>query len=248
MALDLPHKHFKKLFNKIGFDIRRYNYLSSPKLRRLKLLRQYDIDLIFDVGANIGQYGRELRESGYKGRLISFEPLSEAYNKLNKATIGDTLWEAVNIALGNFDGNSLINISCNSYSSSLLDILPSVVKNCPEAAYIDKQEVVVRKIDSIINNYWNQPARLYVKIDTQGYERNVIEGALSSLSKIIGFEMELSLITLYEGETLYIEMINYLFSKGYDIMSLDPGFSDNDTGRLLQVDCIFFRSHEMRET
>ncbi len=234
-------KVFKKFINKVGLDIIRYNHLSIPALRRLRLINYYNIDLIFDIGANVGQYAKELRESGYKGRIISFEPLSRAYNDLNKNAIGDNLWQVVNIALGNYDGKTNINISKNSYSSSILDILPSHLNNCPEAAYIDKEEVSVRKIDSIINEYWHHPERLFLKVDTQGYEKNVIEGALLSLSNIIGMEMELSLIPLYDGETLFMEMVPFVYNKGYNLMSLAPGFSNKDSGQLLQVDCIFFR-------
>lgn len=233
-------RSFRNLLQKIGIDIVRYRPNCHALARRMKLLSSYNINLILDIGANTGQYAKQLRTKGYQGKIVSFEPLKSAYEQLVKNSDADPLWLPVNIALGNFNGKSEINVSKNSYSSSILNILPASVNNCPEAIYIKKEEITVKTLDSIINDYYNPSERLFVKIDTQGFEKQVIDGAILSLPRIIGIEMELSIIPLYSGETLFGEMLDLLSNNGYTIMGIDPAFCNSATGQILQVDCIFF--------
>jgi len=231
----------KKIFNKAGFDIVRYPPMNQIIKRRMKLISFYDINLIFDVGANIGQYAKQMRNRGYKGRIVSFEPLSSAYKKLVENSSADPLWNTVNIALGDNERTTEINIAGNSYSSSILDMLPKHLSSAPDSVYVGKKVVIVRRIDSIISDYFHSSDKLFLKIDTQGYEKNVIDGAENSIDKIAGIQLEMSLVPLYKGETLFLEIINLLKQKGYTLMSLEPGFSDPSTEQLLQVDGIFFR-------
>jgi FkbM family methyltransferase len=229
----------RKFLRKVGFDIIRYNYFTNYALRRMRLFESYCIDLVFDVGANIGIYGQELREHGYKDRIVSFEPLSNCFVKLQETASHDARWQTVNQALGNFDGKTTINVSMNAVSSSILTLLPSHLDSCAGARCTHQEEITVRKVDSIFSEYWQPSERLFLKIDTEGYEKNVIEGALASLDHVFGIEMELSFVPLYEGGASFLEMVSFLYDKGYQIMALNPVFSDKKTGQLLQADFIF---------
>lgn len=233
-------KSIRTLIRGYGYDVIKYNYRSNPLARRIKLMSHYKIDLVFDVGANIGQYATHLRTLGYRGRVVSFEPLTSAYRLLVSLANKDPLWETVNIALGDQDGKTEINIANNSQSSSILDMLPSHTNSAPESAYVGKEEINIRKIDTIIDEYRRSDNKLYLKIDAQGYEKTVIKGAINSLDKITGIQLEVSLIPLYKGEALLADMIDYMSTQGYTLMSLEPGHGDPSTGQLLQVDCIFF--------
>lgn len=235
-------KRIKRFLRKHGLDIVSYDPVYHPVARRLKLMSQYKINLVFDVGANTGQYGTHIREIGYRGRIVSFEPLTSAFNELKKCTNNDSLWNAVNMALGDQDGTAEINISRNSQSSSLRDILPSHVEAAPESAYVGKETIEIRKLDSIFNTYWKPSNNLYLKIDAQGYERNIIEGGQNCLDRVTGVQMEVSLVPLYEGETLLVEMIKFMSEKGFVLMSMEPTYGNAETGQLLQTDCVFFRS------
>ena len=229
----------KTLAHKMGYDVVRYKNTASAHF--MNLLSHYGIDLLFDIGANTGQYANRIRRRGYKHRLVSFEPLSSAYKELTRNAESDPLWETCNIALGSYDGKAKINISRNSYSSSILDILPGHIRADPDSVSIGREEVTVRKIDSILNDYYRATQNLFLKIDTQGYEKNVLEGAEASLEVIRGIQLEASLSPLYEGETLLVQMVPFMLEKGYRLFGLEPIFYDPRTGRLLQVDCIFFR-------
>jgi FkbM family methyltransferase len=224
-----------------GYDVVSYDPVNHPVARRQKLMEQHRIDLVFDVGANTGQYAMHLRNIGYHGKIVSFEPLSSAYKALESNSKNDPLWDTVNIALGNQEGTAIINIANNSQSSSILDMLPDHVRAAPESAYVGKEEIVIRTMDSIFNDYRKPSNNVYLKIDAQGFERNIVEGAGRSLENILGIQLEVSLVPLYAGETLFAEMIEFMSEKGYVLMSIEPTYGNSDTGQLLQADCVFFR-------
>lgn len=230
----------KRLLQKAGVDLIKYDYRVHPAARRFYLMSSFKIDLVFDVGAHIGNYAKRIRNIGYLGRIVSFEPQSSAYERLSRKAKGDPFWETVNIALGNYNGSVIINIAGNSASSSILEMLSTHVEAEPKSAYVMKEEATIRTIDSIMNDYYNEGERLLLKIDTQGYEKNIIDGAQCSLDRIVGIQLEASLVPLYRGEVLLAEMIQLMSKNGYIPMSLEPVFSHPKTGQLLQVDCMFF--------
>lgn len=212
-------------------------------IRRKKLLDTYKIDTLLDVGANIGQYSKRMRNNvNYTGRIISFEPMSKEFLTLSDVAKDDPLWDVANFALGNENGKSEIQISGNSVSSSILDMLPSVLDACTdEAAYIGKEEITVKTLDSVFSEYCTPENNVFLKIDTQGYERTILEGALESLPNISGLQLEMSLMPFYKGEILYNEMIDYVNSLGFKLMSMEPALENPETGRQLQFDGVFFR-------
>lgn len=207
------------------------------------MLQHYGVDVIFDVGANTGQYARAIRDFGFTGRVVSFEPLGEAYNELQAKAAKDAKWEVVRSAIGDTDGDIEINIAGNSQSSSIFEMLPTHVQSAPTSAYIGKEKVPIARIDSVLNQYYRPGETLFLKIDTQGFEKKVLEGAVQSMPHIAGIQLEMSIIPLYAGESLFVEMIELLEQWGYSLCSLEPGFRDPITGKLLQVDGLFFREH-----
>jgi FkbM family methyltransferase len=239
-------RYMKKLVNNIGFDIvRTNNYVKYPPARRMKIISACGIDLIFDVGANIGQYAQQMRRLGYRGRIVSFEPINSAYQELVKHASGDPGWETVNVALGSEDSESEINISDNSYSSSILDITSTHLRAMASAQYIGKQPITIRKMDSIFNQYFHPGNKLFIKLDTQGYEKYVIAGAENAMSKAVCLQVEMSLVPLFQGELLLADMVNLMFNKGFVLWSLEDEFNNPGTGQLLQVNGIFLHKNLM---
>ena len=230
----------KKILNNVGYDI--LHLPTDPLIRkRMDLLKAHHIDLIFDVGANTGQFAKRLRSLGYSGGIVSFEPLSTAYKKLALNTMNDPKWQVENFALGDSNGESVIHISQNSYSSSILEMLPDHLASAPDSIYIDKEIITVRKLDDIIDNYYNPGDKVFVKIDTQGYEKKVLKGCQQSLNKIEGFQLEMSLTPLYHNEPLIVEMITWLKNKGYLLNLIETGHMNYNTGEILQVEGYFFK-------
>ena len=230
-----------QILRKIGYDIVRYDARHHPLARRKHLMESYRINLVLDVGANVGDYGKQLRSIGYKGKIISFEPLSSAYKELIIKANSDASWEAMNYALGNTNCITEINIAGNLDSSSILEMLPSHLKSAPQSEYVGKEKIRVRTLDSVFETMCSQDQNIYLKMDTQGYEKHIVEGAEQALKYIDTIQLEMSLIPLYKNQSLFYEMYQLLSQKGYSLVSIEQGFSDKKTGQLLQIDGIFHR-------
>lgn len=229
----------RRLINPFKIDFKKYPSLDLR--RRKKLLFYHRITKILDVGANSGQYAQETQKLGFKGTIISFEPVRGVFEKLHRKSLKNKKWTAYNYGLGNKEEKQNINISENTYSSSLLDIMPSHIKSAPESKIINKEYVTIKKLDSVFDSLVDKDDVVLLKIDVQGFEKNVLEGATKSLKKIQGIQVEMSIEELYKGEMLYMDMIRLLEFYGYSLCSLENGFYDKKSGKLLQVDGFFFR-------
>jgi FkbM family methyltransferase len=227
----------KNSFRYFGFELKRYKQAREPNP-----LLQHKIDLLFDVGANVGQYALWARTEGYSGKIISFEPLSAAHAILRETAKPDGLWVIhERCAIGGEEGEVEINVAANSYSSSILPMLKAHSDAAPQSVYVGKDVAQIITLDSIFYNYRTAKERVFLKIDTQGFEKSVLEGARVCLCEIQAIQLELSLVTLYEGQELYDYFISYLKEAGFEIWSLIPVFADARTGQLLQFDAIFVR-------
>jgi FkbM family methyltransferase len=236
------HRSIRKLLWKLGYDLTKFRPASHPMARRKQLLESYAIDTVLDIGANTGQFARQLRDYlGYAGRILSFEPLSTAFGALKAGAEGDPGWQVFNFALGDAAEKREINVAGNSYSSSLLGMLPAHLKSAPDSRTIGKETIEIRTLDSLFGELCKTARNLYMKIDTQGYESRVLKGAENSLARIDTVQMEMSLVPLYESELLLNEMCALLLGRGYTLVALENGFSDPASGQLLQVDGIFHR-------
>jgi FkbM family methyltransferase len=231
----------RQWLRKHGLDVIRYNARSSPVARRQKLLAHYGVDLVLDVGAGTGGYALGLREMGYRGRIVSFEPLAAAFAVLERRAAADLGWEAVRAALGAQAGRQMLHVAGNSQSSSMLEMLPRHARAYPQSAYVGVEEVPVYPLDAIFHRYYRRSDVAYLKIDTQGYERHVLEGARDALADIVGVQLEMSLVPLYAGELPLSGMVAYMEALGYVLMSVEPVIDDPRTGQLLQADGVFFR-------
>ncbi len=224
-----------------GLDIVRYPGRGTILGRRIALLKAHRIGLVLDVGANAGQYGEELRRIGYRGRIVSFEPLDGPFGRLEQRTSADPAWTAYHLALGDADQTTVIHVAGNSVSSSLLGMLPAHVRSAPESQFVADQAIAVRRLDSLAEELRLDDTPALMKVDAQGYERQVLVGATEVLPRVTGLQLELALEPLYEGGPLWREMVDMAEGHGYRLMGLEPGFTDWQTGRLLQVDGLFFR-------
>ena len=231
------------MLHRVGFELRRFSVEQSENARFISMLRTHNVNLIFDVGANAGQFGVLLREIGFDGKIISFEPLSDARESLQNISRNDPLWKiALHTAIGEENGEIEIQIAGNSQSSSVLDMLDTHVRAAPDSKYIGKEKVALRKLDSIAPDYMDSNSIAFIKIDTQGYETQVLNGAKKLMSQIVGLQVEISLVPLYKGQCLFDEMLKKLKNDGFELWSISTVFSDPNTAQLLQVDATFFRT------
>lgn len=229
----------RRSLRRFGIDLVRYPE-SRPAHKRVRLLRHHQIDVVLDVGAGDGGYASELREFGYQGRVVSFEPLAAPYARLRRAAAGDAHWTTVNVALGDCHERSPINVAANSASSSFLAMRDEHRRAAPYAAYVGTEDVQVRRLDDVLGPHCAGGVVL-LKMDVQGYEQQVLGGATRTLPLVRGVQVEMSLVPLYEGSWLFAEALQFLAGSGFELVSLEPGFTNRATGQLLQVDGIFMR-------
>jgi FkbM family methyltransferase len=197
----------------------------SFEQERRRILRERDVDLLLDGGANEGQYARTLRATGFRGRIVSFEPLASAYARLAGRSASDPAWDCVQVALGDVEGRAEIHVAENSVSSSL---------RAPG-------EVRVARLDSFASELIQPGTVSYLKLDVQGVELEALRGAQATLQHTVAVECELSLVPLYEGQALFPEVVAWLDRAGFDLVALERAFTEPCSGKLLQLDGLFAR-------
>ena len=237
-------KKIKKLFNKFGIEVSRFQPNLSFEAQIIAAMKKVKIDVLFDIGANTGQFSLQMRDKGYSGKIISFEPLTSVREKLTYQASKDVNWIVhERAAIGNYSGITDINISKNSVSSSILPMLKAHSDAGKNSMYIKNEKTPVITLDSVADNYLDKYSNLFIKIDTQGYESQVLDGAFKTLKRAKGVLCELSLTPLYEGQVIWIDLILRLEKEGFVLWSLERGFTDRRDGRTLQVDGVFLKKN-----
>jgi FkbM family methyltransferase len=236
-------RSLKGLLNRFGYDVHRIVLRNPPQPARNRLIDQIigrDIDLVFDVGANSGQFALQLRRQGYEQTIVSVEPLTDVYRSLESNAKGDDRWLTFNSALGAESGTSTINVSKNTWSSSMRPLDQRVVQIEPSVEYVGKQEVRVETLDGLYERFAKDAARPFLKLDVQGYENEILRNARESLARFTGVLCEASLTQHYEGEWLIHDLIGYLVQSGFALHDIEEVFRDRHSGQLIQVDALFW--------
>lgn len=238
---------FKKILNSLlhplGLNIERH-FGSELALKRLvQISKENHIDLLLDIGANTGQFSIKMIESGFYNQIISFEPLSSAYPVLLKNARRFNNWKVFEkCAIGDFDGKIEINISLNNHSSSILQVTKAHTDAAPSAAFIDKECVTIRKLDTIAQEFTSFK-NILLKIDTQGFEKNILAGAVTLIeNKVKIIQLEMSLLPLYEGLMPFEDMISYLQTLNFRPLFYSVGYIDRTTEQIQQLEGYFIKN------
>lgn len=205
------------------------------------LIRHEGIATVFDVGANVGHYGIELREGGYRGRIVSFEPAKTAFATLAARASRDRSWDAFQVGVGDTAGELSLSVTAEDVFSSFKPPNDYTAAKFGGARETGRELVSVVRLDEFIAEHplLANNAPLYLKIDTQGFEREVLDGAGSLLGGFRAIQLELPLRTLYRGQQEWREIVDFMAAKGFDIaMAKENGF-DWDAMRLLELDVVF---------
>lgn len=215
--------------------------LNRPLYRRKRLLNHFGITKILDVGANTGQYAQETRKIKFSGEIISFEPINSVFEILKENLKNDPKSIVNNFALGDKSETKTINIAKNLASSSFFSRTKYFEEIASQTDYISEEQVEIKTLDSIFNSICNDDDVIFLKLDTQGYEKNILNGAKESLKKIKGIQIELALKPTYQDAPNFKEIFKILEDAGFTLYSLEEGFENEKTGQLIEVDGIFFR-------
>ena len=225
-----------------------HQYPEVQALRRF--LTTFAVDCLFDVGANRGQYAIMARlDAGYRGLILSFEPNPDIFALLEKRAAADPRWHVFNMALSDFDGTASFNIMAADQFSSLKK--PSGVQ---DAIFADRNtvtktvEMQCRRLDTLLPELLAQHgfARPFLKMDTQGHDLSVCEGAGDAIGRMLGVQTELGVRPIYEGGAGYRAMIDWLEARDF----VPSAFFANNKGHfplLVEMDGIFVNRTLVRD-
>jgi FkbM family methyltransferase len=206
------------------------------------ILERYGITLVLDVGANVGQYAMRLRRAGYGGRIVSFEPLAEPHAALAATAAADPAWTvAPRLALGDGDGETTIAVSAESDMSSALPFTDEMAGLLDSAAFVGTETVRQARLDGVFGGHARAGDRVLLKIDTQGTERRVLDGAMGVLDRIALVQTELAIVPVYRGEPGWRATIDHLERLGFSPVLFIPGYFNRRTARLVGMDGVFAR-------
>jgi FkbM family methyltransferase len=222
-----------------GWEVREHPAKEGPAYWRRVLLDRLGVDVVVDVGANVGQFGSELRLHGFTGHIFSVEPMQAAHDQLQAAAHADGNWSTMRTALGPQAGELTMNVSANSISSSALAMLDRHAEAAPHSRYVATERTPVTTLDAAAGERLARFERPFLKIDTQGFERPILESGPRTLERVVGVQLELALEPLYHGQETWQEHIAYMAERGLRFVGMYPIFWDS--GEALAADGLFIR-------
>jgi FkbM family methyltransferase len=236
------------LATRLAVTGRVHQYPEIMALRRF--FATFAVDALIDVGANAGQYAMQARrDARFSGHIFSFEPNPEVFAELQKRAAGDPKWHVFNIALSDRDGRATFNIMAADQFSSIAapaEQLDPIFKSRNTVART--VEIQCRRLDGMLDELLAPQGlgRAFLKMDTQGHDRAVCEGAGTRIGEMIGLQSELAVRPQYAGATGYREMIAYVESKGF----VPNAYFANNKGHfplLVEMDGLFVRADLVRQ-
>jgi FkbM family methyltransferase len=234
----------RKGATRVGCQLGRLPAMESLGQHLREVFAELQITCVLDVGAHVGQYGRFLRNIGYEGQIVSFEPIQANFAALLQRSAGDRRWTALRMALGNHNAIVPMNVAHVTQFSSFLSPNQYSLDRFDGFSHVDRVEMVEMKRLDVIFDACVAPAhdaRVFLKLDTQGYDLNVLEGAGSCLDRTLGLQSELSVKPLYEGMTGYITAMSSLHRMGFDLTGVFPVLRDEHL-RIVEFDSVMVKA------
>ena len=237
----------QRLARRLGYDLIPRAKARPLQAQLIAVLERFGVSCVIDVGANAGQYGTGLRDWGYAHRIVSFEPQAEAHRGLARRAAADPRWRvAPRMALGERDGEALIEISAESDMSSILPQSALLRRISPSSRILRREPVPLARLDGVVDGYLEPDDGIFLKIDAQGYETQVLAGARGLLPRLQGVQLEMPLVRCYEGERDFRDLIEDLAAAGFSPFLFMPGYFERKLARQLQIDGVFMRAGDER--
>jgi FkbM family methyltransferase len=208
------------------------------------LLSLLNVSCVLDVGAHVGEFAIALRTlAGYEGWMLSFEPVSRPHDKLKTRSEHLERWNVFKMALGSRNEERSIKVAELDVFSSFLGRSEFGAETFRKMMDVTTEEVVpVRTLDSVVPEVMDgiPGDRIFLKVDTQGWDLEVLKGATQTLPRVVGLLTELSVQGIYQGSPHYTETLAYLESLGFELSGLFPVVRDRAL-RLVELDCVMVR-------
>ncbi len=235
----------RRIAGAMGYDLVKWQKNRTALEPHLKaVLTRLEVNCVIDVGANVGQYAASLRQHGYPGRIVSFEPLDDCFSELGARFADDPQWMGFPLALGRQPGKQEIHqLGGSDLSSFRLPSEHARAQFQEQAAVRRMQSVELRTLDELFPQIVAgiEEPRVFLKLDTQGFDLEVFHGARGCISQILGLQSELSAIPLYEGMPDYLEALAVYREAGFEVTGFFPIFSFGKEFVLGEFDCVMLR-------
>jgi FkbM family methyltransferase len=213
----------------------------APAINQKCILQACDYDLLLDIGAHQGQFTLIALHTKPGIKIVAYEPQSGAADTFRKVISESGSVTLHQLALGESEGHAEINISRRTDSSSLLPTSEELPKLFKDTEHHAKEQVRVARLDGF-PEHWQEARRAFVKIDVQGLELQVLQGATEALKHCAFVYVECSHVELYQGQALFDEVNAFLEGNGFQkTKRLNEDIVD---GRLIQADYLFERTSE----
>jgi FkbM family methyltransferase len=242
--LDLVKRGIQSVLNRLGYQVLQCPAPHSYERHIRELLLGLDVNCVIDVGAHEGEFYRLLRQAGYTGAIVSFEPLPESFIELRREAAGDPKWRGYNLALGTETGRKAINVPDSTGFTSFLRPNAYCEERFPHARWEGRTvDVQVERLEALYPQVVDGIARprVFLKMDTQGWDIRVLEGAGAALPDVVMLQSEVSVIPIYDGMSSIVESIAYYNALGFEFTNLFPVTFDAEGIRVVEYDCVMRR-------
>jgi FkbM family methyltransferase len=206
----------------------------------LKWLHTLQVKSVIDIGANEGQFAWDIRKAYPDMDIYSFEPLADCFRLLTEQFKGDKHFFGYNCALGEKTERKIINRNEYDAASSLLHVTEEHKINFPTASREFPEEIAVNTFDDVLSVSSIQKPYL-VKIDVQGYEKQVIRGSQELIKNAACLIVEVSFHQLYKDQPLFPEIYNLLNELGFAYQGAFDVLRSPMDAQILQEDAIFLK-------
>ena len=232
----------KKILRNFVSKFSKYSLIYENAFDLIKTINSHKIDLIIDIGASTGKYAEMLRRFGYSNYIFSIEPVTESFKRLNINSSSDKKWIAKQFIISNEKKNKIkINVSKDFDNSSIYNVTDLHVKNYNGAKFLYTEEIESKTLENLIKYDIEKKNNMMLKIDTQGSEGDILKSGSELLGQFKLIQVELSIQKLYTNQNMWIDIIEYLREKNFDVWNIIPGYKQRDKGQLYQFDAIFYK-------
>lgn len=236
----------KRLLARSGYQLYHLPGVESLQDHLMRVFSRLAINCVVDVGAYRGSYALELRNAGYTGHILSFEPVAQNFAALAKAAGGDASWRTFPFALGDRAGDATINLYEGTTFHSLLkpsdfgrDAFPD------KLAVTGTETITIRRLADVLDDCLRgiPEPRIFLKMDTQGYDLSVVEGAEAILHRVLGLQSEMAVTPIYRDMTTTMSnAVPELQKRGFGLTGLFPVTYDRrDQLSIIELDCVMIR-------
>jgi FkbM family methyltransferase len=217
--------------------------LPSSQLERMhefiqlkRMLATQEINCVVDAGANRGQFAQDLRHIGYAGLIVSFEPVPSEFAVLKEQFADDPAWRGFQVALGSRHASTEMHVIPS------LTVMSSLFQPVQHWPGMERTRVEMRRLDEMLDDVCRNIAdpRLLLKMDTQGYDLQVFEGARCWLDRIFALQSEVSIVPLYQGMPHYLDALRVYEAAGFRLFHVAPVSRVADGGSQ-ELDCLMIR-------